>query len=68
MQFELILAVLLVVLVIYMFLRDLRATLIPSLSVPLSLIGTFAIMYLAGYSPQQPVTDGPDDRDRLRGR
>jgi multidrug efflux pump len=49
-QFELILAVLLVVLVIYMFLRDLRATLIPSLSVPLSLIGTFAIMYLAGYS------------------
>ena len=49
-QFELILAVLLVVLVIFMFLRDLRATLIPSLSVPLSLIGTFAIMYLAGYS------------------
>jgi multidrug efflux pump len=49
-QFELILAVLLVVLVIYMFLRDLRATLIPSLSVPLSLIGTFAVMYLAGYS------------------
>ncbi|HEY4339114.1 MAG TPA: MdtB/MuxB family multidrug efflux RND transporter permease subunit [Steroidobacteraceae bacterium] len=49
-QFELILAVLLVVLVIFMFLRDLRATLIPSLSVPLSLIGTFAVMYLAGYS------------------
>jgi len=49
-QFEMILAVLLVVLVIYMFLRDLRATLIPSLSVPLSLIGTFAVMYLAGYS------------------
>ena len=49
-QFEMILAVLLVVLVIFMFLRDLRATLIPSLSVPLSLIGTFAIMYLAGYS------------------
>jgi multidrug efflux pump len=49
-QFEMILAVLLVVLVIFMFLRDLRATLIPSLSVPLSLIGTFAVMYLAGYS------------------
>jgi multidrug efflux pump len=49
-QFEMILAVLLVVLVIFMFLRDVRATLIPSLSVPLSLIGTFAIMYLAGYS------------------
>jgi multidrug efflux pump len=49
-QFEMILAVLLVVLVIFLFLRDLRATLIPSLSVPLSLIGTFAVMYLAGYS------------------
>ncbi len=49
-QFEMILAVLLVVLVIFMFLRDVRATLIPSLSVPLSLIGTFAVMYLAGYS------------------
>ncbi len=49
-QFEMILAVVLVVLVIYMFLRDMRATLIPSLSVPLSLIGTFAVMYLAGYS------------------
>jgi multidrug efflux pump len=49
-QFEMILAVILVVLVIFMFLRDVRATLIPSLSVPLSLIGTFAVMYLAGYS------------------
>ncbi|HEY1900528.1 MAG TPA: MdtB/MuxB family multidrug efflux RND transporter permease subunit [Steroidobacteraceae bacterium] len=49
-QFEMILAVMLVVLVIFLFLRDLRATLIPSLSVPLSLIGTFAVMYLAGYS------------------
>jgi multidrug efflux pump len=49
-QFEMILAVLLVVLVIFVFLRDLRATLIPSLSVPLSLVGTFAVMYLAGYS------------------
>src|SRR6266702_2214330 len=44
------LAVILVVLVIYLFLRNVRATLIPSLSVPLSLIGTFAIMYLAGFS------------------
>jgi multidrug efflux pump len=49
-EFEMILAVLLVVLVIYLFLRDARATLIPSLSVPLSLIGTFAIMYLADFS------------------
>jgi multidrug efflux pump len=49
-QFEMTLAVILVVLVIYLFLRNLRATLIPSLSVPLSLIGTFAVMYLAGFS------------------
>ena len=49
-QFEMILAVILVVLVIYLFLRDMRATLIPSLSVPLSLIGTFAVMYLAEFS------------------
>ena len=49
-EFEMILAVVLVVLVIYLFLRDVRATLIPSLSVPLSLIGTFAIMYLADFS------------------
>jgi multidrug efflux pump len=49
-KFEMILAVVLVVLVIYLFLRDVRATLIPSLSVPLSLIGTFAIMYLADFS------------------
>ncbi len=49
-QFELGLAVVLVVLVIYLFLRNVRATIIPSLSVPLSLIGTFAVMYLAGFS------------------
>jgi multidrug efflux pump len=49
-QFELTLAVVLVVLVIYLFLRNVPATIIPSLSVPLSLIGTFAVMYLAGFS------------------
>jgi multidrug efflux pump len=49
-EFELVLAVLLVVLVIYMFLRNIPATIIPSLSVPLSLIGTFAVMYLANFS------------------
>jgi multidrug efflux pump len=42
--------VLLVVLVIFLFLGDWRATVIPSLSVPLSLVGTLAVMYLAGYS------------------
>ncbi len=49
-EFELVLAVVLVVLVIYLFLRNVPATIIPSLSVPLSLIGTFAVMYLANYS------------------
>ena len=50
MEFELGLAVALVVLVIFLFLRNLPATLIPSLSVPLSLIGTLAAMYLLGFS------------------
>jgi multidrug efflux pump len=49
-EFELGLAVVLVVIVIFVFLRNLPATLIPSLSVPLSLIGTFGVMYLLGYS------------------
>jgi multidrug efflux pump len=49
-EFELLLTVSLVVLVIFLFLRSLSATLIPSIAVPLSLIGTFGVMYLAGYS------------------
>ena len=49
-EFELTLAVILVVLVIFIFLRNIPATLIPSLSVPLSLVGTFAVMYLLGFS------------------
>jgi multidrug efflux pump len=49
-EFELALAVVLVVLVIYVFLRNVPATIIPSLSVPLSIVGTFGIMYLANFS------------------
>ena len=49
-QFELMLAVALVVLVIFLFLRNLSATVIPSVAVPVSLVGTFGIMYLLGYS------------------
>ena len=49
-QIELSFAVVLVVIVIFLFLGDWRATLIPSLSVPLSLVGTLAVMYLAGFS------------------
>ncbi|MDO8544557.1 MAG: multidrug efflux RND transporter permease subunit [Opitutaceae bacterium] len=49
-QHELVFAVLLVVLVTFLFLRNFAATIIPSVAVPLSLIGTFGVMYLAGYS------------------
>ena len=49
-EFELVLTVGLVVLVIFLFLRSLYATIIPSVAVPLSLVGTFAAMYVLGYS------------------
>jgi multidrug efflux pump len=49
-EFELMLTVVLVVMVIFLFLRNLSATVIPSIAVPLSLIGTFGVMYLLGYS------------------
>ena len=49
-EFELMLAIGLVVLVVFLFLRNLPATVIPSVAVPLSLIGTFGVMYVLGYS------------------
>jgi multidrug efflux pump len=49
-QFTLVLTVALVVMVMFLFLRNLAATVIPSVAVPLSIIGTFGIMYLLGYS------------------
>ncbi|MGD0020914.1 MAG: MdtB/MuxB family multidrug efflux RND transporter permease subunit [Smithellaceae bacterium] len=49
-QFELFLAIALVVMVIFLFLRNLSATIIPSIAVPLSLVGTFGVMYLFGFS------------------
>ncbi len=49
-EFELMLSIGLVVLVVFLFLRNLAATVIPSVAVPLSLIGTFGVMYLLGYS------------------
>ena len=67
-EFELGLAVVLVVVVIFVFLRSPSATLIPSLSVPLSLVGTLAFMYLAGFSLNNLVADGTDDRHRVRRR
>lgn len=49
-KFELMLSITLVVLVIFIFLRNVRATFIPAMAVPLSLIGTFGVMYIAGFS------------------
>src|SRR5262249_51065556 len=49
-QFELMLTIALVVMVLFLFLRSLSATIIPSVAVPLSLVGTFGVMYLLGYS------------------
>jgi len=49
-QFELTLTIVLVVMVVFLFLRNFWATVIPSVAVPLSLIGTFGMMYLLGYS------------------
>ena len=49
-EFELMLTVALVVMVIFLFLRNLAATIIPSVAVPLSIVGTFGVMYLLGYS------------------
>src|SRR5262249_18087942 len=49
-QFTLLVSITLVVLVVFFFLRDVRATLIPGVAVPLSLVGTFGAMYLLGYS------------------
>ncbi len=49
-QFEMMLTIALVVMVIFLFLRNIYATIIPSIAVPLSIVGTFAVMYLLGYS------------------
>ena len=49
-QYELLIAIALVVMVTFLFLRRASATLIPSIAVPLSLVGTFGVMYLAGFS------------------
>ena len=49
-KFELVLTIALVVMVIFLFLRSFAATVIPSVAVPLSIVGTFGVMYLLGYS------------------
>ena len=49
-QVTLLITVVLVILVIFAFLRNLRSTIIPAVAVPVSLIGTFGVLYLCGYS------------------
>ena len=54
------------IMVIFVFLRNVSATVIPSLALPFSIIGTFAVMYMLGLQPRQPVDDGADPLGRLR--
>jgi HAE1 family hydrophobic/amphiphilic exporter-1 len=67
-QFTLLLAGFLVILVILLFLRNLSATVIPALALPISVIGTFAVMYSARLQPRQPVAAGAHALGRLRRR
>ena len=67
-KFTLLLTLALVVLVIFLFLRNLSATVIPSLALPVSIVGTFAVMYAARLQPRQPVADGAHALGRLRRR
>ncbi len=66
-QRTLIISVILVTLVVFVFLREVRATLIPSVAVPLAIVGTFGVMYLCGYLAEQSVADGAHHLHRLRG-
>jgi HAE1 family hydrophobic/amphiphilic exporter-1 len=67
-QLTLIGTIVLVILVIFLFLRNVSATVIPSLALPMSIVGTFAVMYLLGLQPRQSVADGVDSGRRLRRR
>ena len=57
-EFTLVLTIALVVMVIFLFLRNVWATIIPGVTVPLALLGTAALMYAAQLQPRQPVADG----------
>jgi len=58
-EFTMVLTLGLVVMVIFLFLRNLSATIIPSLALPFSIVGTFAVMYLPQLQPGQSFHDGP---------
>ena len=68
MQETLAIAIGLVILVIFLFLRSASATIIPGLAVPISLIGTCAVMYASRLFHQQYDAAGPDSVGRLRRR
>ncbi len=69
-EVALIISILLVIFVVFAFLRNVRATIIPSVSVPLSLVGTFGVMYLFATSGRDNVLslNGADHLHRIRGR
>ena len=66
-EITLLISILLVILVVFVFLREPRTTFIPSVAVPVSLVGTFGVMYLLRLYHRQPVADGADHLHRLRG-
>ena len=65
-QFTMVVTLALVIVVIFLFLRNGSATMIPALALPFSILGTFAVMYLLRLQPEQPLDDGADPLDRLR--
>ena len=67
-QFTLVLSVALVILVVFIFLRTIRATIIAGVALPLSLIATFGVMWFCGLLARQSFADGAHHRHRLRGR
>ena len=67
-ELTLVIAITLVTVVVYLFLRSFRATAIPSVAVPVSILGTFGAMYLFGLQPRHSIPDGAHHRHRLRGR
>ena len=66
-KLTLILAIVLVVAVIFLFLRNLSATIIPSLALPMSIVGTFTAMYRSGLQRGQPLAHGDDPCSGFRG-
>ena len=66
-EMTLILSTILVIVVVFLFLRNFKATMVPTVCVPLSLLGTFGVMYLSGLQPGQFLADGADRLHRLCG-